>query len=84
MPFVRLGETSDPAQAIVEQDALDAGGLETHVAEVDIVCVIPLVLESVPCVLTALQAKELGQLRGRTIARQGVATVSRESVAVGF
>ena len=83
MPRVRLGETSDPAQAIVEQDALDAGVLETHVAEVDIVCVIPLV-ESVPGALAALEAKELGELRGRSIACQGVATVASESVAAGF
>lgn len=84
MPLVGLGEISDAAQTIVKQDGLDAGRLEAHVAEIDIVCVVPLVLEDVPGGFDAFQTKELGQLCGRTIAGEGVGGVVGEGVAVGF
>lgn len=75
MPSVGFGEFGDAAQTIIEQDALDAGWLETQVAEIDIIHLFALVLELVSGGLSILHAKELGQLRGRTITGQGVAGV---------
>ena len=84
VPVVRLCEIGDTTQAIVEQDALDAGGLETYVAEVDIIYCVPLVLESIPGGLPVCQAIKARQFCGRPIACQGVAAVVGESVAVGL
>lgn len=75
MPLVRLGEVRDAAQAVVEQDGLDAGGREAEAAERGIVCVVPRTLEGVPGGLAALEAKELGELCGGTEAGEGVAGV---------
>lgn len=84
VPLVRLGKLSDAAKTVVEQNGLDAGRLETQLAEMEIVCVVPLVLECVPGGFATFQVVELGQLRGRTMAGERVASVVQEGVASGF